>query len=1810
MGITLFMLAMLSFEFYVHAEITSDYAQSGILHLEKQVIGGFPDQTISMDGYTFDIKGSASEQLKIVIGCPEGIDINDELSIYVGAIRNAKAVYVQPYSITITLVSANQDDTMQTDDNTTDPFVFGVRSGYLDISDKTESTLGTWKVNSSAPVTRLAKGLPIYNASFGKIGQRTYVKAIVKMEWIAPWHEVLTQTAEKTIQIAEWSDFQKQLETRADDIKETTANATDVGTALRDSFKNLRTSLDSVGKVFQGFSKLGEIGITDPGAMHMYLINMSYIIDPTNPYSYVSTRLNPANGGYMTTQQYNEYLAVLAEINQGYQESKIFLQNKGVNIIETMVNTSYEMGWDDDAFMGFPENDKYDADYDEEHLNDCSFEFLIEGNVWGGSPYLQHEPYEIDITSDFADGSVDLVNTPSNVLTLTGKVASSKDSSEHIYFYDDMFEVVVVNKADRTDVDVIGMDKITLGTPIESFISGDIEPVSYTAYQTFTHTAEVPNPSLYDVILRITPPGEYRKANKAIVVNLMYDLFPMLSRIYAIPRGLLDEPVTLDTQAKVDSYNFINTSPLYNITCNSTYYYNLGGAYGNDITSPNQFSLGDTIVRTPADRNHRYYMPVGPNDFNETVTTTSPMPIMLLDFGGVVTDASVEAPIPWSSASSQYKYMNITDYFSYLAPFNDGLPFYVNPLAKPFQTLVYDEVPWDNDGDGQPRGLYSAEYTEADFTARIDADMQAILGEGVADIFGAGATIDFFSFADTSLLITADEVGGSISPSRTIPQTWFYKNNYGNWIDAFFNGTRVGGNDPNHFDMMTVNPKAWTFKKIDFSILEGLEFVPTATEFNIVPFQGPYDQVPIGMMAYGSTTLIQLASDDMKAGFGYAWGLVFLSYRRAVDTTKAIYDQIILNMATMPGGSAETVQQITADRNALEQAWIDLDTDKINELILKATYYATDNTAPTAVANPMYGSTPEDEGVYYSLEYAEYQEGDAPQSASLPRSASAPQASGVIGQWIGDAAEWYGNELFSDIKFPELPKIDFNAQYISQYSAVLYYAWKNVTAVEATIIDAQSEASTVDVMSGAGSMDILNQVRAFIRDRIKPLITASLNTIIQFINRTAAPFSVYFKTTIPQFINYTYQNASHFIKACLAPVRHFLSHQVEKIQGAWNTGVRYLQTGVNAVSEWINGIKNKILSGGTDVWNSIVDGIDRIRSKMYAVADDLGCLGGAVRKLADKIALQKFAYTPTSATVFNFADKVIEKTDTAFDNLQSDLEKDWTGVHTHVDAAMFAISNALGGISNVMGSQIDKISKVMIRMIKNGMDMAYAFIDQMDLLITAINATMAAFKAFLNAFVDACKLAFQMLGEMLSKLGEILSDAIGKSFEWLVDTTAAIFPQLNLLEKELLRNPGFLTVADFFYPPLKKARLASGYIDYALGFGQMSAETFYQWVNVYQPMALIEGADQGFYIYQIGTEFTDQLYFITEKRGQLVDCPVFNVTVQQYTNYSDFGMPGLTPSDPVEGPVEGVVSPFKYSVDGNIVPGVRYVNFSEGYPIRWFKNNTDPESEQLYRPAEPGLYMTHSTASILNSTNPIVYVNSSWAELTYLFSDAYVEDAFLELDLTIDGVNDNETKVIAAGGAPVTMKLNVINEMWSRPNVTIQLLFVTEDGYPIAQKDEDGYQVEMPGTVASLDLSFRVGKYAPAGTHDLIITVIETNGDRTIIRSQMTVEQSNPFATFLFQMMNSWIPWVSIGIAMAILIGGFVYGSTRKIKKKTLDPFELLQIKTKSQAPGGCSYDDIQNGTCNLPGFTRSDWVCDPMTKVCVLKSKTNNSFN
>lgn len=1540
------------------------------------------------------------EEMKIIIGTPDQIDVSDPVTVYVAGLRDAKASYIKPNSITVYI--SHFDETVSEAKLTETARVLSTHEGSYDEE-------GKWVYERyDRAVFRVSDYL--YKTQFEPLEQEIDIKITVIVTWTAPWHEILTSSKEKTISIGNWRNFEDLLSTQASDVQ-ATFDEMDIGNVelnigLNTFDDSLKQAQEALAYVESGIP----LGMSDPTELHFYLLNISTITDlRVGSGSYVD-KLRSTN-----LTKYNYYVSRLNEVNQAFIDSLRFLDSVGITYQITYVNYTYEdtaYDYTYDAHLtpnGF-NNYTYnvggygliDADWDNEHLEDCSFEFLMEGQYWSGNPYLMHEPLNVTL-SGISSATPYYIQSEaweiSNVVKSPGgklPYSSYVQDTTHLDIYNGYVRAF---KSDGSEVSV-------------SIINSPINRITFAD-------------SISNGYLLITPKGGYIKSNRSVIVNLMDDMFPLMNRIYAVPRGL-------------------------------------------DYPSPMEPGYNQTLVNQGV---NQYYLALDDPD-----SIIPPISQLYLYESGVIDINSVEHDI-----IDGMNYFNITDYFFRIADLTGGLPFWINPLAKPFESLVFDNNSWSDS--------YDSVYNEENLRFYLNKTYTKI------DLYKeySYVNIPFFSLFDVTAHVTDDQSGGTVIPSSTNPNVWYYKNQWGDWIDNFF-----GFYDSQGYctmpDAVKSHADAWTFKYINRDVL-GPDAKDIVAEYQLSPFHGAFDYTPVGMIMGGSMILIQNSMANLTRGFAYSYGLLFNVYRRVYDNTISMMQQLINYMSQM--NRTESIIQISSDIELLRTAWVD--TQNLNLTLL-------DQMSRKVID-------------YYSNPTNEY---------------TSVNGESIIVNKVNDA-----------------------------YSKAL--------SLQETVISLQESGKEIDnemqkLPNDVQSLGLLSSIGDWLEKSIIPFLEKINSTIMFILDGVTSSFNVFSDT-----VTNIYKGVSTAALNVVDWTSEVINETLSGVASSINQTMKTLGEKFNRIGEVLTGIFwfGVGIAGilGLSALHIVITPKSILIGVLIAIA--VGVIAGLVVSHGDR----NWGFLDIGDKIAVLGDNIASGLDAVRNGIMTGIDSVKRGMSKAFDTVGRALNTSFGAINNALG----KVRETFLYIAETFLASVRAAVSQVKIVLTAVEDTIEKVVQIFNNVVSQVSAVFQKIKGVIDQIGAFIVDMIGKSFNYVLDLSGDIFTQVrDNLEKALLENKAFVKVADTLYPMLVKMRRNAGLIQYATQYGEMNEDLMLKWVDVFQPASIIQSANDGFYVCQLGTEFAQRLYFIVSYNGTLVNAKDISITVQRYSNFTtEFGVEG-------SGVLETALPVLQYIDPETSLPveGLYYVDFFQGEILDWFKNTTGGSGIPDFRGSAPeGWYMTVINATYYNETVNKEF-NAMWAERTYLFNQKYIEDAFPRIDLVNDGENNDKIIEIVAGRDSVILEVQIANEMWSRPMVSLTITLSSSNGIPISQWEFPEVQLnDEEGDVIKVALAWAVNRYSPSGQQTMIITVQEYNGDKTFITANVNIIQRNSLVNLFY----SWEYIAIIGAAVCVSIIGVYLFYRNKVKKLPIEEFfeEDVSSSERKSAETAVVMGSVSKNRCN-----------------------------
>lgn len=1510
-----------------------------------------------------------SEEMHVIIGAPTTVDIGDPIPVAVAGFRDAKAVYIKPIAVTIKMYSVDKDTIGTESEKET---LISTKKGHY-YEDQ-------WLVDSeSSAIVRLNDY--IYQTTFPPIKSEMVIKIEASMDWKSPWNEIFTSSNYIYINLDKWRNYTQYLQTNSNEIK---ANLTggfneDVNLAIStltdvsNNFADIIESLET--EVF-----LKDLKTNDPSDLHFYLLNITSIVDPNNPNSYISQMDDThifKNG--LTKKQY--YISLLREINEAFVESLKILDRKGIPYIITSVNYTYT-----DTIDGYAKDNggDLDADWDDENLNDTSFEFLLEGTAWSGHPDLFHQ----NLTFSFDAPSTGYTSFKTLLEQYNAQILTSSIKNDEIWKNDGSIPTNSRLQYINAYSGYVKLWRNDSGTliPLEEGSEFSVDGSSGVTLLTDLSGSQL--------VMEVERPGGWRKSNKGIIVNLMGDIFPVLSRFYYVPRG-----------------------------------------------------LADPIPET--DFNEYYIDPSDPNFI--------PPPIKLCELAhdpntGEVNKNWLESPTPAGKSVDDIHYVNITDYFFFIIGLTSGVPYWINTIFKPFSRLVYDTNVYDGDS-------YNAEWNEND----LNEYAKQFFGE-ITDPSGNPVNISMFALFDMMLGLTGDFGGGGVIPHEIRSEDWFYKNSWGDWIDAFFNGTRLDGTDPDHYGMVQGHSEGWTFRYIDRDVSD-VSTTELPAEYQLAPFQGPSDYTPVGIMTLGNIVFAQNSLKNTSAGFGYVYGLIYNLYRRTYDAIKS--NLLRLQREMLQNNNTHAYHNISADIMTLDKAWDDLDMKTIDKIHSKLRDY---------LRNP-----------------------NNPYTAEGGRSYLSNKISNVQNQ-LNDA-------------ITRLQKYESTASRID------------------------------DEISGTGydvqKLGILDSVIEFLNGTVKPWIENLNITINSKIDDLSSGFNNFVDNMVLQ-MGYLAKN--------FTGEGGLLYNITDKISKGLNTTAEKFNPGYALRDK----IKN-FFSVVADISGAAVD-VTATLSASGVVKLFKNQLKAFVKWIINKVG--GFIGDGMLNTITKVLNMLGMNYETALKTLSSNLYKGLDTVRVGLDNAftriLTGLSNAGEAFKTAVGNIADVLHLIMHQITKSGLMIIQSMITN----LKTIQSVLDQINDIINDIVDKITGIYNKIKDTFKQVGEFIAQIVGTSLGRVKDimknVSGTIVDRLKFAAEQIQNHSAFVKI-EHVYNKVKEALLRFASIQYEAQYGTIDKSTMLQEADAMKPLSEINSADTGFYVYQMGDAFAENLYYIVIYNGKLVNPDDIQFKIRRFVDLSEYGGEGNAILEAYP-----IVHHFRTSESdpSTEVPGIYYVNISEGDRLQWYKeNSTEP---YVVAAATSDDYLTIFNCTIENTKEYSTPIDSYSVVKTRLYTREYINDAFPVIDIAGYSAGSGEPIEINADKGAQIFDITIYNKMWSNPNVTVDLVITTavekgdvsfDGGTAIAQIRFNNVPLYPEGKT-DMAVSWNVGKYTPSGNFWLMVSVTEVNGDQSSIVVPVKVEKSNVFGAIVSSLFTSGWGWGLIAIIGAGIY--FLYMTLTKSKKKTI----------------------------------------------------------
>lgn len=410
--------------------------------------------------------------------------------------------------------------------------------------------------------------------------------------------------------------------------------------------------------------------------------------------------------------------------------------------------------------------------------------------------------------------------------------------------------------------------------------------------------------------------------------------------------------------------------------------------------------------------------------------------------------------------------------------------------------------------------------------------------------------------------------------------------------------------------------------------------------------------------------------------------------------------------------------------------------------------------------------------------------------------------------------------------------------------------------------------------------------------------------------------------------------------------------------------------------------------------------------------------------------------------------------------------------------AGFAIGNF---IDNAIPTGFNDIKATVVEIIEDWFpDVGEAIEDTIKQINTVIGYIKNAIISVLTLIGNLAQAVANQIASIADAIRDIsanLQDIVTWAYGELVANTEALLDNLATIKGEISKTIGFyVQVQNGLFKLIEESEFAAGLLRYAstqFGQGGVTREIFFKEVDVMKPLTLAESGDSGLYVTQLGTEVIDEIYYVTMYKGQMVSVDDIDATYQYY----------LDIADPIS------ISP--------LATGLYRGDFSI---------------------AGAGDWMTKANVSYTSGSKVI---KATSIDKTLKIEPSLQPDAYPVVSFDPDAV-------VLRTGENYLMQVGIDNLMYSKPNVTVRVELVSPLGLLVGLR-ETIVELNTEGEDAELvELEANMPFYIPAGEYDLVVKVIEDNGDvtRKVYKVQVVAEN------FIFGIIGAILSFLGIGLVL------------------------------------------------------------------------------
>lgn len=1580
-----------------------------------------------------------------------------------------------------------------------------------------------WVTVNKAEVERLNNF--VYYTSFDPFSFDASLIMRVTVEWFSPWQQVLTKTVEKPFGVGNWFNITNKLSVTRDDIQRSILDKVDLGIEFSAKLmENIASGLEEISLVVTQITELLSSAAIDPAGFNIYVIDL--IGNSTNP------------GPLYNVVRHDLY----SHLPSGSRDTAMDARHRYIinSVKDSLLPLKSKLGDDTDA-------------------SDGEYAYTI---TFIRRMYEQYSPDAVYLN-------------PSTTV----------DTFNSIVYSDEYGNVT------GTDWDAA----YGTGTQGKASLEFLLEPTT-GAHPKFKSASGAKHNT--------------RPVGKGIVLNTMGPYFPAMNSWYDYYElSPSDKPATvvkngsdvpyIDMGSDDQRMLFDDSDPLKNIRRLALYY---------NVSDVN--FIGSSII--PGDG----------NDIFDNFTN--------YQYPGYIQEFYKTSNVP------MLRY---------------GL--YIYKLAAGMAGNYYN---WVNLGGGKPFSRFTRDtYIANGVNLQVSDGSHDLIIElenetcntrywnGVsfdARLYGSPwGNYSSFHALDALIGLTNDHIYHTID-SRPIgsTNTEYYKTDVGRWIDAFFNGTDLSERDGklksanyitaapdptlNSSGDVFYSPKAkhYSFEYEDvyvFHRLGKLSDYAIPNEYTWAPFVGPNAQVPVGWMVSSNMWYSVVGTDDITMALEYLYGGIVMGYKETVLKYKSLALAPVY-MGYQCGISEAKINYLVDQADTLDDAWANLDFREIDVIGTRI----LDALAPdrTNVDNDIMYKTTERlknfTAIAYSFvakdesDYSYIDTGLDTAGSDLEVGAVGDALNNLLAGSIPDALDYLQGTFNKTMNYLSKAKnrsFDSTISFANGLTDMVYGALNYSLRLTSDV--ANKTALGLETM-GDRIVDVslaMNETVANAINNISAWTTEQVNALAKATSTTVSEIWNFIDTnvlgSIENLSDFVYNATTSWVNVTeqiFVDIGDRIGDKVTSLSsilagagvftlgaGAFTGNIPAGATGALLAALGLGGmaaggfISNTVQGAAANVADVARNVLSKGNDSVYYIVNLTRTGGEAIFNLTNGTITLVRDYTKgTLDKVSDVATSVIGDLtgfSTTVGNTVGSIGKNIRDTSTYIQEVMES------GLNRSYTWTMQRIDSVVEAMLENSRAIAYSIEANIKNVIQLVNLTNAILSEVEDKFVqlvDQVNLAFEDVNQLFATTTAFLIDLAGKAIDLTVDFSQDVATQLFDIEQQIASSTGFYQLMDPLLQSVQDSRVSASLIEYASQTIGVTKEILYKWKDVVQPIATAQGGDTGFRLFQMGTEFTDKLYFVTVYRGQLVD--IDNITLRA-SRIPEEGE--IIPGDLLEADIPLFTEKYE---NGSFIDGLYYASFSQDVEYDWYGDLPAPVKTESPIPAS---YLTRTDASYstpAGSPHNGTILNATWMEETELFNATLTEDAFPIISILSDYPEP------VTGGDTVPLIVSIQNTMYSKPVAEIEYSISTTTGFVIANRRIGN--IVLPSSEEgekAFDLEFTPLPSTPAGTYDLLVTVVEPNGDTTTVITGITIRGRTIFEEF-----TGFI----IGIIGALLglfgLGAFIGGKVKPGKKANAmsDAFGSIRFN----APTGCSMEGLSSGKCTIGGLSLD---CDPDLHTCKFKT-------